>query len=440
MTNLTNCTKGHIIGCGSTATVSLATTVTGDRFAVKSTELSKSLFLQKEQQFLSKLRSRYIIEYIGFDVDYANDIPMYDLFMEYATGGTITDVIKRQGGSLDECLIRSYTHQILQGLDYLHSNNLVHCDIKCSNILVCEDGVKIGDLGCAKLVEKCGDTSSGFSGTPVFMAPEVARGEKQGFAADVWAAGCAVIEMATGCNPWPEMKNPVSALYRIGCSGDVPLFPIWLSDEGKDFLRKCLQLKDEERWTVKELLQHPFVNINSSSKKIESFDSPSSILDHGFWDSFEVTETPSSTKFMTFSGESPVDRIKKLVETTPCVNYCMTNWIAEEDWITVRSNNVDENSNITHEDSQTDAEKEDDDSESDSESLSELYVEAEFSDWVRIIVESNVLETSGANVVNSKFLDFKNINNDSCLLVDSNLNVALLIIAILAFAYILIFK
>ncbi|MFS7984889.1 putative mitogen-activated protein kinase kinase kinase STE-STE11 family [Helianthus anomalus] len=441
MTNLTNCIiKGPVIGRGSTATVSLATNVTGDRFAVKSTELSKSLLLQKEQQFLSKLRSPYIIEYLGFDIDYIDDVPMYNLFMEYATGGTITDVIKRQGGSLDECLIRSYTHQILQGLDYLHSNNLVHCDIKCANILVCKDGVKIGDLGCAKLVEKCGDTSSCFSGTPVFMAPEVARGVKQEFAADVWAFGCTVIEMATGCNPWPEMKNPVSALYRIGYSSDVPLFPMWLSEEGKDFLRKCLQRKEEERWTVKELLQHPFVTLNSSLKRFEDLpkSSPSSVLDQGFWDSFEVTDSPVLTQLVSFSGESPVNRIKQLVEATP-VNSCLRNWVDEEDWITVRCDHVEENSNVTYENSYTDSGMEDDNSES-TRTDSELYVEAEFSDSVRIIVESNVLETSDANVVNSRFLGFKNINNDRCLLVDSNLNVALLIIAILAFAYILIFK
>ncbi|KAM0063527.1 putative mitogen-activated protein kinase kinase kinase STE-STE11 family [Helianthus debilis subsp. tardiflorus] len=404
-----NYTKGPIIGRGSTATVSIATTVTGDRFAVKSTELSKSLLLQKEQQFLSKLRSPYIIKYIGFDVDYANDIPMYDLFMEYATGGTITDVIKRQGGSLDECLIRSYTHQILQGLDYLHSNKLVHCDIKCSNILVCEDGVKIGDLGCAKLVEKCGDTSSEFSGTPVFMAPEVARGEKQGFAADVWAVGCAVIEMATGCNPWPEMNNPVSALYRIGYSGDVPLFPMWLSDEGKDFLKKCLQVKDEERWTVKELFQHPFVNMNPSSKKIENLQksSPSSILNQGFWDSLEESEpSPEQTLFMNVSRDSPVDRIGQLVEATPS---CLPNWVDEDNWITVRTNHIDDD---------------DDDDESSCEDLflfSDLY-EEDYLLSVRMMLGSDV----DVSVVVTRFLDFKNMNDNNCLFINSNLNFALL--------------
>ncbi|KAI3675622.1 hypothetical protein L1987_85213 [Smallanthus sonchifolius] len=433
-----NWTKGPTVGRGSTATVSLATTVTGDHIAVKSTELSSSSFLQKEQQFLSKLSSRYIIKYMGFDVDYVDHVPMYNLLMEYAPGGSIADVIKEEGGCLDECLIRSYTRQILLGLDYLHSNNLVHCDIKCSNILVCEDGVKIGDLGCAKLADKDGNyTSSEFSGTPVFMAPEVARGEEQGFAADVWAVGCAVIEMATGCNPWPEVKNPVSALYRIGYSGDVPLFPVRLSEEAKDFLKNCLRRNDEERWTAKQLLQHPFVDLNSSFKKIENFpkNSPSGVLDQGFWDCLEESETSSApTKFTSFSGESPVERIKQLVEASGWVNSCLPNWVEGEYWITVRSNDVDdESSNVSHENLFTDAEMEDGNSEStrsEYDSISELYVEEGVSFSVRIVIESNVVETSCASVVNSRFLDFKKINNNNnnnnCFVVDSNLNFALL--------------
>ncbi|KAI3496931.1 hypothetical protein L1887_39309 [Cichorium endivia] len=330
--------RGPVIGRGSYATVSVATTSTGDHYAVKSTALSSSEFLQREQSFLSQLSSKYIIKYTGFDVDYDDNKPMYNLFMEYASGGTISDVIKKQGGLLDESLIRSYTHQILLGLDHLHKNNLVHCDIKCRNLLVCEDGVKIGDLGCAKVVGNNGANTSQFSGTPVFMAPEVARGEEQGFPADVWALGCSVIEMATGSNPWPEMNDPVSALYRIGYSGDIPEFPKWLPDDGKDFLAKCLKTSAKERWTVKELLHHPFVsNLNSGP---ETRRSPTSTLDQSFWESLSVSEpSPEPTQMDNFSGESPAERITQLAEATP---LCLPNWGDEEDWITVRRNQVDE--------------------------------------------------------------------------------------------------
>ncbi|KAI3810057.1 hypothetical protein L1987_19664 [Smallanthus sonchifolius] len=91
---------------------------------------------------------------------------------------------------------------------------------------------------------------------------------------------------------------------------------------------------------------------------------------------------------------------------------------------------MDESSNVSHENLFTDSDMKDGNSES-TRSESELYVEEEgFSISLRIIIEFNVLETSGASVVNSRFLDFKKINNNSCLLVDSNLNFALLALRI----------
>nr|GEY88814.1 mitogen-activated protein kinase kinase kinase 18-like [Tanacetum cinerariifolium] len=76
--------------------------------------------------------------------------------------------------------------------------------------------VKIADFGCAKWVSE----NVPFSGTPMFMAPEVARGEEQGFAADIWALGCVLIEIATGGSPWTNVTDPVSILYKIAYSDE----------------------------------------------------------------------------------------------------------------------------------------------------------------------------------------------------------------------------
>nr|XP_043630286.1 mitogen-activated protein kinase kinase kinase 18-like [Erigeron canadensis] len=333
-----NWKRGPIIGRGSSATVSVATTSTNDVFAVKSTDLATSKFLQKEQHFLSKIAHKHVIKYMGFDVTYENNKQMYNLFMEYAKSGTIFDMIKKNGGSLDIYLIKSYIYQILLGLEYLHDNNIVHCDIKSMNLLVCEEGIKIGDFGCAKVIENGGVSSSVFSGTPVFMAPEVARGEKQETLADVWATGCVIIEMATGFNPWPEINDPVACLYKIGYSGELPEIPKWFPEDGKDFLEKCLKLDVQERWSVKQLLEHPFVcNLNSG---FEIRNSPTSILDQGFWESLSVPETsPEMSQIGGIVRVSPVERLRQLVE-----NGCssLPNWDDNEDWIAVRSNEIEQ--------------------------------------------------------------------------------------------------
>lgn len=324
-----NWTRGHTIGRGSTAAVSIATSDSGEVFAVKSAELAHSELLQREQHFLCNLSSPYLISYKGCDITRENNKHMYNIFMEYMPGGTVADASHR----LNEAMIVYYTRQIVQGLEYLHSNGIVHCDIKGRNILIGQSGAKIADLGIAKKVAPpCKAVAIG--GTPMFMAPEVARGEEQGYPADIWALGCTVIEMATGGElPWPNHGDPISILYKIGFSGELPEFPNFLSAQAEDFLGKCLRRDPKERWTAKQLINHPFLNeLDSYTKRIkEGFDSisPTSILDQGIWNSVQETEslfldrTPLS---------SPEQRIRRLG-----LNSGEPNWRAEESWVMVRA-------------------------------------------------------------------------------------------------------
>ncbi|XP_022753116.1 mitogen-activated protein kinase kinase kinase 18-like [Durio zibethinus] len=350
--------RGPVIGHGATATVSIATAIpSGELFAVKSTELCHSMFLQRENYFLSKLSCPHIVKYIGYDVtNETNNKRMYNICMEYVPGGTLFEEIQRVGGRLDEEKVRLYSQQILQGLNYLHVNGMVHCDIKSQNILIGEEGAKIADLGYAKLMGKVslneGFGTSAFSGTPVFMAPEVARGEEQGFEADIWALGCTIIEMSTGNSPWPELNDPVSALYKIGFSGDLPEIPKWLSEKGKDFLGKCLRRDAKERWTAKELLQHPFMeelNTHLKEAKESAMNSPSCVLDKGFWDSFDAVESPKILIPEGIPLKSPTDRIKKLLHGSLSPTSSASYWTWSEDWITVRSSGIEENKECSDE-------------------------------------------------------------------------------------------
>ncbi|CAI9760413.1 unnamed protein product [Fraxinus pennsylvanica] len=343
-------TRGPIIGRGSSACVSLANTSSGELFAVKSTELSSSSFLQKEQSIISQLNSPFVIKCLGSDITLEDNKPIYNLFLEYVPGGALSDQVRKEGSSIDEYMIQFYAHQMLRGLNYLHLNGLVHGDIKGQNILMGKDGIKIADFGCAQFIKEDDDDAiagkSRFSGTPVYMAPEVARGEERGFPADIWALGCTVIEIATGCTPWPEMHDLVSALYRIGYSGDVPEFPTWLSDKAKEFLSKCLTRDAKLRWTAEELLKHSFFDGlgDNCGGEVREFNriSPTSVLDQCFWDSTEAPEYPSR------NPDSPADRISRLIRDSSSISSNLPNWTEEEDWITVRGidfeENVDQNS------------------------------------------------------------------------------------------------
>ncbi|XP_009616882.1 mitogen-activated protein kinase kinase kinase 17-like [Nicotiana tomentosiformis] len=324
-------TRGATIGHGSSAAVSIAMSrCSGEIFAVKSVELSQSEFLQKEQKILSTLSSPYIVCYKGYDVTRENNKDMFNLMMEYMPDGTLTDEI--QGGPLNEQLIRYYTKQIIHGLNYLHSKGIVHCDIKGHNILLYKTGAKIADFGCARSV----DQAKWNGGTPMFMAPEVARGEEQWFAADIWALGCTIIEMATGASPWTTVNHsPASLLCHIAFSGQIPEIPKFLSSQARDFLSECLRRDPKQRWSAKQLLNHPFLEQSDSNSKInEDFitSSPTSILDQRIWNSVEESETVEDSRQTISSMDSPLQRVTKL-----CTESGKLEWRWDESWSTVRN-------------------------------------------------------------------------------------------------------
>ncbi|XVF26071.1 hypothetical protein REPUB_Repub13aG0268400 [Reevesia pubescens] len=332
-------TRGRTIGRGSTATVSIATANhSGHVFAVKSSELSQSEPLRREQRILSTLSCPQVVAYKGCDISFQNGKLLYNLFLEYAPSGTIMDAILKHGGCLDEAIVRSYTRGILLGLEFLHSSGIVHCDIKGQNILVADDGVKIADLGCARRADGVSSAAWSVAGTPVYMAPEVARGEQQGFPADVWALGCTVIEMATGQVPWSDFNDPVSALYRIGFSCDVPEIPSNISKQAKDFLSKCLRRDPVERWSATELLEHDFIKESKFPVK-ETDDcklgTPNSVLRPYLWDSMEELETIQiPSKKTCFTNKSLMERIRQLGEDNLILSSKskMPNWEWDENW------------------------------------------------------------------------------------------------------------
>lgn len=99
-------------------------------------------------------------------------------------------------GSLDERTISHYTRQIVQGVDYLHNNGIIHRDIKGANIMVTQKGViKLIDFGCAKrYVQENSIAFHSVRGTPYWMAPEVIRGQGYGRKSDIWLVSCYCVQ------------------------------------------------------------------------------------------------------------------------------------------------------------------------------------------------------------------------------------------------------
>ena len=213
--------------------------------------------LEEEVKLLQNLSHPNIVRYLGT----AREEEALNIFLEFVPGGSISSLLGKFG-SFTETVIRMYTRQLLLGLEYLHSNHIMHRDIKGANILVDNKGcIKLADFGASKKVVELATISEAKSmkGTPYWMAPEVIRQTGHNWQADMWSVGCTVIEMATGKPPWSQQFQEVAALFHIGTTMSHPPIPEHLSADGKDFLLKLLQREPRLRPSAAEMLKHPFV-------------------------------------------------------------------------------------------------------------------------------------------------------------------------------------
>ncbi|NWX76949.1 M3K3 kinase, partial [Alca torda] len=257
---------GKLLGRGAFGEVYLCYDAdTGRELSVKqvpfdpdSQETSKEVnALECEIQLLKTLRHDRIVQYYGCLRD--PEEKKLSIFVEYMPGGSIKDQLKAYG-ALTENVTRKYTRQILQGVFYLHSNMIVHRDIKGANILRDSAGnVKLGDFGASKRIQTICMSGTGIksvTGTPYWMSPEVISGEGYGRKADVWSVACTVVEMLTEKPPWAEFEA-MAAIFKIATQPTNPQLPDGVSNSCRNFLKQIF-VEEKRRPTAEDLLRHPF--------------------------------------------------------------------------------------------------------------------------------------------------------------------------------------
>ncbi|XP_066553863.1 serine/threonine-protein kinase WNK2 isoform X3 [Amia ocellicauda] len=180
------------------------------------------------------------------------------LVTELMTSGTLKTYLKRFK-VMKPKVLRSWCRQILKGLHFLHTRTppIIHRDLKCDNIFITgpTGSVKIGDLGLATL--KRASFAKSVIGTPEFMAPEMYE-EHYDESVDVYAFGMCMLEMATSEYPYSECQN-AAQIYRKVTSGVKPASYNKVTDpEIKEIIGECICQKKEERYSIKDLLNHAF--------------------------------------------------------------------------------------------------------------------------------------------------------------------------------------
>ncbi|KAL3533693.1 hypothetical protein ACH5RR_007214 [Cinchona calisaya] len=229
-----------------------------------------------------------IINCYGEETTYGYDgLMVYNLLLEYGSGGTLAERIKKSGKKgLPEEEVRLFTKSILKGLDWIHETGYVHCDLKPDNVLLVpksrigstvEFTAKICDFGLAKK-----------------------RVSKKLLV--IWSLGCIVLEMLTGKPAWELddqelLINAENVLLKIKKVNALPKIPHGLSVQAKSFLR-CFVRNAKKRFSAKELSNRPFVegledddhDDDEFEEEIEEMDRSSCGSNCDHWGSFGSEE------------------------------------------------------------------------------------------------------------------------------------------------------
>ncbi|XP_037334765.2 serine/threonine-protein kinase PAK 4 [Pungitius pungitius] len=246
------------IGEGSTGIVCIATVkTTGKLVAVKKMDLRKQ---QRRELLFNEV-------VIMRDYHHENVVEMYNSYlvgdelwvvMEFLEGGALTDIVTHT--RMNEEQIAAVCLSVLKALSVLHTQGVIHRDIKSDSILLTHDGrVKLSDFGFCAQVSKEVQRRKSLVGTPYWMAPELISRLPYGPEVDIWSLGIMVIEMVDGEPPYFN-EPPLKAMKMIRDNLPPKLKNLHkVSPLLKGFLDRMLVRDPSQRASANELLKHPFL-------------------------------------------------------------------------------------------------------------------------------------------------------------------------------------
>ena len=246
------------IGKGTFSIVKLGINkITKEKVAIKILKKNKIIHredverIEREISILKKLSHINVIKIHKIN----EDKEKYYIFMEYCENGELFHyIVERQRLTEEESSF--FFYQLINGLEYIHSENIVHRDLKPENLLLGKHNIlKIIDFGLSNFCEVDNFLETP-CGSPCYASPEMVSGKKyNGHIIDIWSTGIILFAMMCGYLPFEDQDNDILFKKILKCKIK---YPEYLSDIVVDLMKKILVREPEKRITLNEIKLHPF--------------------------------------------------------------------------------------------------------------------------------------------------------------------------------------